>query len=257
MTETSFMGTPASRPRVPLYHLFMLALCVLALGILVIQHALDLDPEVLQVLDYADNLICIGFLIDFVVTLWRAPDRRRYLLVWGWLDLLSAIPTLDIVRWGRFARAARIARILRGMRAMRLLSAAMTQKRGQSTVVLAALLAIVMILSASTVILHFESAKDGNIKTAEDAIWWSFATITTVGYGDLVPVTTEGRIVAALLMTAGVGLFGTFSAALAAWFIAPQEEVLDQEVVRLREEIIALRQLIETTHARRPSQDGV
>ncbi|MEJ0058022.1 MAG: potassium channel family protein [Bacteroidota bacterium] len=43
-------------------------------------------------------------------------------------------------------------------------------------------------------------------------MWWSYVTITTVGYGDKFPVTTGGRIVAAILMTAGVGLFGTFTA---------------------------------------------
>src|SRR3712207_7326739 len=47
-----------------------------------------------------------------------------------------------------------------------------------------------------------------NIKTAADAIWWSVVTLTTVGYGDRYPVTTEGRFLATLLMTAGIGLFG-------------------------------------------------
>lgn len=60
-----------------------------------------------------------------------------------------------------------------------------------------------------------ETAPESNIKTAEDAIWWAFVTITTVGYGDRFPVTTEGRIIAALLMTAGVGLFGTFTGFIA------------------------------------------
>jgi len=231
--------------RVPVYQLFMLALCVLALGLLVIQYAFRLDPEIEEVLDYADNVICVGFLIDFAITFWRAPNRRDYFLRWGWLDLLSSIPTLDYVRWGRLARIARIARVLRGVRAMRLLTTAMSQQRGQSTLVIACLLAIVLILGSSTVILHFETGPDANIKSAEDALWWSFATIATVGYGDKFPVSTEGRVVAAMLMTAGVGLFGAFSAALAAWFIAPQEEGIDREVIQLREEIVAIRKLLE------------
>ena len=49
-------------------------------------------------------------------------------------------------------------------------------------------------------------------KSAENAIWWADVTITTVGYGDKFPVTTEGRLIAVVLMTAGVGLFGTFTA---------------------------------------------
>lgn len=68
-------------------------------------------------------------------------------------------------------------------------------------------------------ILQFETAPESNIKTAEDAIWWAFVTITTVGYGDRYPVTTEGRIIAAFLMITGVALFGTFTGFIAAWFM--------------------------------------
>ena len=60
----------------------------------------------------------------------------------------------------------------------------------------------------------------GNIKNFSDGLWWAFTTITTVGYGDKYPVTTEGRIIAAILMTAGVGLFGTFTAFVASWFVS-------------------------------------
>lgn len=76
-------------------------------------------------------------------------------------------------------------------------------------------------------------------------MWWAFATITTVGYGDRFPVSGEGRLIAAILMTAGVGLFGAFSAALAAWFLAPEEEATDQEIANLRAELAAIRQLLE------------
>ncbi|HKO56971.1 MAG TPA: potassium channel family protein [Thermoanaerobaculia bacterium] len=230
--------------RAPVYQLFMLALCVLALAGIVVQHAFLLDPEIELVLDYADALICFGFGIDFLVTLWKAPNRWKYLVTWGWLDILSSIPTLDIARWGRLARMARIARILRGLRATRLLTSAILRKRSQSTFAAAALLAIILVIGSSTAILHFETGPESNIRT-DDAIWWAFATITTVGYGDRYPVTTEGRVVAAILMTAGVGLFGAFSAALAAWFLIPEDEATNGEIAALREEIASLRKAIE------------
>ena len=66
------------------------------------------------------------------------------------------------------------------------------------------------------------SNPDANIKTAEDALWWSYVTITTVGNGDRFPVTTGGRIIGTLLMTAGVGLFGTFTAFVSSWFLKGQ-----------------------------------
>ncbi|WP_306171340.1 potassium channel family protein [Porphyromonas gingivalis] len=73
-------------------------------------------------------------------------------------------------------------------------------------------------------ILQVENAPTSNITTAEDAIWWSYVTITTVGYGDKYPVTTEGRIIAMFLMTAGVGLFGTFTAYIASLFVSDNKK---------------------------------
>jgi voltage-gated potassium channel len=229
----------------PVYHLFMLVLCVLALVGIVVQNAFRHDPEIELVLDYADFIICVAFSIDFFITLWRAPRRWRYLVTWGWLDILSSIPTLHIARWGRLARIARISRVLRGLRATRLIGEAVLTKRRESTIAAAALLALMLIIFSTTAILHFEVHPDSNIHTAEDAIWWSMATITTVGYGDRYPVTTEGRVLAALLMVAGVGLFGTFSAALAAWFLIPEGQATNTEIAALREEITALRRAME------------
>lgn len=68
-------------------------------------------------------------------------------------------------------------------------------------------------------ILQLENDPNSNIKTAEDALWWSNVTITTVGYGDKFPVTTSGRILGAALMTVGVGIFGTLTALMASWFV--------------------------------------
>ena len=223
----------------------MLVLCVMALVGIVVQNAFRHDPEIEIVLDYADFIICVAFGVDFFVSLWRAPNRVRYLITWGWLDLLSSIPTLPIARWGRLARIAWISRLLRGLRATRLLSAAVMRKRSQSTVAAAALLALILVIAASTAILHFETLRESNIHTAEDAMWWAVSTITTVGYGDRYPVTTEGRVVAVLLMIAGVGLFGTFSAALAAWFLIPEGQATTSEIAALREEMATLRKAVE------------
>lgn len=76
-----------------------------------------------------------------------------------------------------------------------------------------------MIIFSSIAILEVEDAPESNIKTAEDAIWWTYTTITTVGYGDKYPVTTEGRLIAMTLMTFGVGLFGTFTAYISSMFV--------------------------------------
>lgn len=234
-----------ARPASPGYQLFMLALCVFALASLAARSTLALAPEAGSVLEYADLLVCALFLADFLVCLWRAPNRGRYFATWGWLDLLSSVPTVDVARWGRAARVLRIVRVLRGLRASRLIAQLILERRAESTFLAATLVALLLVVVSSISILHFEAGTDANIKTAEDAVWWAFATITTVGYGDRFPVTTEGRFVAGMLMTAGVGLFGTFSGFLAAWFLAPGAEEETAELRDLRDEVVALRVAVE------------
>jgi len=72
-------------------------------------------------------------------------------------------------------------------------------------------------------ILVCERHSDANIRTAEDAVWWSVSTFTTVGYGDKYPVTSEGRVLGMVLMVAGVGMFGGISGLAASFFLGGQD----------------------------------
>lgn len=223
----------------------MFVLCLLALASLAIQASIQLDTGTQRILEYADVMVCVLFLGDFLICIMRAPNRRQYFVTWGWLDLLSSIPAFDVARWGRAARMVRIIRVLRGVRATKLLAGLVLQRRAESAFLAASLVAILLVVFSSVAVLQFEAVPEGNIKTADDAIWWAFSTITTVGYGDRFPTTGEGRVVAVILMCAGVGLFGTFSGYLAAWFLQPEDAVVESEMSLLRDEVAALRQAIE------------
>lgn len=224
------------------YQLFMLALCLFALAALAIDTLLPLDRDVRTILEYADLAVCGIFLFDFVRSLAVAEDRIAYLRTWGWLDLLSSIPTLDIARWGRLARVLRIARVFRGVKASRIVADLVLRQRAQSTFLAASLTALLLIVFCSIAVLQFENHADSNILTGGDALWWAFATVTTVGYGDFYPVTGEGRVVAVVLMSAGLALYGTLSGLLAAWFIQPEDEDTEQAIRELRDEVRRLRE---------------
>jgi len=114
--------------------------------------------------------------------------------------------------------------VLRVIKASRMLALALTSRRRESAVWAAVLVSIVVDFAASIAVLEYEGGPEGNIKNAEDAVWWSITTITTVGYGDRYPITTEGRLVAVTLMVVGVDLFGTLSGAAASWFMQPAGE---------------------------------
>lgn len=247
------MLRPPAATHSPGYQVFMLVLCLYSLGVLAFQ-ATSPEPTTVIILDYADFIVCMIFMADFLISLVRAPDRWRYLRTWGWLDLLSSIPTIDIVRWGRAARILRIFRILRGLRATQLLAGLVIRRRAENAMLAASLVAVMLITFCSIAILHFESGPEANILSADDALWWAFATITTVGYGDRYPTTGEGRMVAVLLMSAGVGLFGTFSGFLASWFIGEEEQADNAELVQIRAELEQIRELLETKRTKKEAQ---
>lgn len=240
-------ATEAIARRQAPYLLFILFISVLALVVLAADMFVDADSDTGRILHYADTLLCLLFFSDFLVCLYRSKNKARYMVTWGWLDLLSSIPAVEALRWGRAARFVRVLRVLRGVRSARILMRFILEKRAQIAGLAAALASIVVIAVASIAILHVERAAggDANIRTPEDALWWSMVTITTVGYGDRYPVTMEGRCVAIGLMVVGVGLIGTWAGIAAAWFMTAADERQDDSIHTLRHEIQELRRIVE------------
>ena len=172
--------------------------------------------------------------------LFTAESKLAYMR-WGWIDLLSSIPMVGPLRWGRVARIVRILRLLRGVKSARMISAYIAKRRSDSAFAAAAFVALLTIICVPIGVLHLErDYPDANITTAEDALWWATATITTVGYGDKYPISTGGRFVAIITMTVGVGLFGTFTAFVATWFIEPGEQQQDDELKKIRESLASI-----------------
>lgn len=217
----------------------MLGLCLYVLAALGATTFFKLDESAVAILDYLDTAVCFVFLGDFAVKLATAESKLGY-LKWGWIDFISSIPTIGPLRWGRLARVVRILRLLRGVRSGRVLTQYILKRRAESAFAAALMAALLIVTLSSIAILYFEREADSNIKTAEDALWWAFVTVTTVGYGDRYPITTGGRIVAALTMTAGVGLFGTFTGFVASWFLAPGEQEQEDELEAIRAQLGAI-----------------
>jgi voltage-gated potassium channel len=227
------------------YLLFILILSILALLALAAEATMPVTAGTRTILQYADLVVCSVFFLDFLLLLYYAKDRKRYLLTWGWIDLASCIPMLDTLRWGRTARIMRIFRVLRGVRSAKVITDFILERRAHSAMLAATLVTITLIAVGAISILHFEAGiESSTINTAEDALWWAIVTITTVGYGDKVPVTSEGRFVAAILMIAGVGLFGTFSGFVASWFLSSGELRQESELLQVKRELQEIKELI-------------
>jgi voltage-gated potassium channel len=159
------------------------------------------------------------FLFDFIVRFFTSKSKGKYFFKqFGWADLLASIPitSFNIFRIFRVLRFVRIWRLMGG----REMAKRVTNKPADIALYLVFFFILLLIEFGSIGVLVAEKgAPDANILTASEAIWWTFVSITTVGYGDYYPVTNAGRIVGVITLTVGVGLFGVVTGYLANAFL--------------------------------------
>ena len=215
----------------------LLALAFLMVPLLIGPWLWDLSPGANATFAALDAFIWAAFAVDFGVKVAVAPARRAFLRR-HWLDaLIVVIP---------FIRPLRIVRlILYGSRAFR-------GARRMAQLDFLLVWALGLVILGATAVLSFEQAVDSAIETFPGALWWAVVTVTTVGYGDMVPATAGGQAIAVALMVGGIGIFGGLAANLAAFFVKADVEADDveedartarllQEIGALREEVAALR----------------
>jgi voltage-gated potassium channel len=232
------------RNNITIFQIFMVVLSIYVLVALYVDVMFNLNPKMQVLIDNIDFIICAIFQADFFYRFYHAPSKRKFLR-WGWIDFVSSIPWLSSFRGGKMIRAIRILRLLRAFRSVKILYQYLFKNRSQNTFITVAAISCLLVLAGSMGILKFEEGAEGsNINNASDALWWAVVTVTTVGYGDRFPVTDAGRVIAAVLMTAGVGLFGTFTGFVASMFVEPDIKREENELHALAKEIRALREEI-------------
>ncbi len=185
----------------------------------------------------AIEIVCVGlFTVEYVARVWVAVDDRagRYEHpLWGRLrymvtpmaivDLLAILPTyMAFILSGDFLllRTLRILRILKITRyspALATFEVVLVNER-RSLGAAATILGVALLLAAGT-LHHLEGdAQPEAFGSIPASMWWAIATLTTVGYGDVVPVTTAGRVAAGFCAVIGIGMFALPTAILGAGF---------------------------------------
>ncbi|MFM1943562.1 MAG: hypothetical protein RI897_2544 [Verrucomicrobiota bacterium] len=205
------------------FQIVILVLTILVLAGIISDTFLELPPEAVKIVRGVDFIVCVVFLGDFVWRFAKAESKVAF-MKWGWIDLIASIPHLDSLRWARVVRVLRIIRLLRGIRSVHRVAELVFKNRLQGGIIAVATIAFTLVSFASVAILVSEAGSGSGIEDASDAIWWSTVTITTVGYGDLTPKTMEGRIIAIVLMVAGVGIYGLLSGSLASTLMGSPEQ---------------------------------
>ena len=214
---------------------------LLALTLLVIPVVLVEDsnaPRGVKIGAYVINwVIWLGFLAELVLVLVVA-DRKGHALKAYWLETLVVVGTVPF--YPRLLNSARLLRLTRLLRLARLgllggvairLERAITSRQGFRYLALATGFLVVTAGAAISVV---DSADVPNVGTG---MWWAIVTVTTVGYGDVVPHNTAGRVVGAILMLLGIGFISLLTATIASTFVAADDEDdprLDELVATVR-----------------------
>lgn len=194
--------------------------------LVILSLTLDLPSDEGAILDW---LIWAVFLVDYIIRLAVSENKWKFFREHP-LDFISILPLDQILRTARFVRIIRILRLLMIMNRRTSLFDLFLKKYKVDNL----LLIVMTMLFVVALPMKFI---EPDIHTYEDALWWAIVTMTTVGYGDISPVTTVGRIIASVLMLSGIGIIGMVTGTVAAIFTRGNEEELPRELLDVKRKI--------------------
>lgn len=226
----------------------MLVLSVLLVPVIVMPAAEDLSPWSESMLVGLGLVIWVAFALEYAVLLYLSPNRWETIRTRK-LDLaLVLLPMLRPLRLFRLAGAGTaVARI--SVAAARLL------RRPGFGPTLAAVGGLI-VAGGVLVALAEHDRPSSTIGSLGDGIWWAFVTCTTVGYGDEVPVTSSGRVIAVILMLIGISGLGAITANIAAYWVANDVEDETDELAERLDVIEAKLDALTAALAVDPEPDG-
>lgn len=215
---------------------------------MVIAETFSLPQKVLAWFSVAETVSVILFSVEYILRVWTADltrpqmkpakARLRYAVSFmAVIDLLAILPfyvpfiiPIDL----RVLRTLRVTRLLRLFKVNRYTSALTTIgrvfKKKASQLVASMFVVLLLMLIAAVLMYNIENAaQPDTFHNAFDALWWAIATLTTVGYGDIYPVTPGGRLLSSVIAILGIGLVAVPTGIISAGFMETIEGAEEQE----------------------------
>ena len=189
------------------------------LGIYSVQVLVEPPADIYASLELVAEVIFWIFAVDDVLRIIHAGGE---LLTWkgalaflreNWLALLALL-----------LPAFRSLRVLRVIVVLRGLEPYLNTRSSRVGMIVGVTFPLILYTAALSIYEAERYADGSNIQSFGDAVWWSIASVTTVGYGDKFPVTADGRVIATFLMVIGIGLFSALTALLAAWVMGDRKK---------------------------------
>ncbi len=196
----------------------------------------DLSPSAFTAIVLLEALVVGFFAADYAARLISSPHPFKYAFsFWGIVDLLAWLPAVLFVgssftaaRALRLVQLARILKLVRLAHAFDHMIAAVRDIRDQLLIFL--MLTLIVLFLAAVGIYHFEhDAQPEVFASIPHALWWAVATLSTVGYGDIYPITAGGRFFTAIVLLVGLAVIAVPTGLISAALVSKQEEKKDDD----------------------------
>lgn len=229
-----------------IFDLFILAL-ILVNVMLVILDTFNLPPKVKSVFGTIETISVVIFTVEYILRIWtsdllypeRSPIRARLKYIFSFMALIDLFAILPFyipflipvdLRVLRMLRMVRLLRIFKVNRYTHALSKIGNVFRKKSNELLSSIFIVCLLMLIASVIMYNveNAAQPDKFNNALSGLWWAIATLTTVGYGDIYPVTAVGKVLSAIIAVLGIGLVAVPTGIISAGFMeqieSPKEE---------------------------------
>ncbi|SMP64204.1 voltage-gated potassium channel [Anoxynatronum buryatiense] len=204
------------------YEWFMVILVVVVVIMLFIEYRLELSPQASILFQRVDTSILIIFALDYVIRLFWAEKKKTFIRS-NIPDLVAIVPFSSVFRLARLARLTRLIRLTRTMRLVRVAVWLSRFKDKFSVFIRTNGLIYMVFITMAVTLMGAVSIYLLEDMSVIDSLWWSFVTITTVGYGDISPSTNGGKLLASVLMLVGIGFLGMVTGTIATYFLGDKK----------------------------------